>query len=86
MYRITQRVARFRRTRTRTHLVQGTDMQRGIVFVLTTGWWDGQDRIEMHWDGEVMDRWATTNPMDIDVFRRLVAQSLQRGPVRPLPT
>lgn len=80
-----QRIATFRRTRNRWHLVQSETIDKGFCFITTRGWHDGQERIELRVDGEFMDRWDTSDPWTIDIFLRLWASSLATSQCRPLP-
>jgi hypothetical protein len=79
------RIATFRRTSQRFHLVQSESIQRGFCFIETRGWWDGRGRIELRVDGEFMQRWDTTDAWDIDIFNRLWQEALHQPTRRPLP-
>lgn len=88
-----KRIATFRRSPSgRLHMTQRTEADRpdgvrGVwAFVQTEGWWDERDRLELRLDGEVLDRWtADTDPMEIDIFRRMIKESLVTPIKRPLP-
>jgi hypothetical protein len=80
-----QRIATFRRTNARWHMVQSESIEKGFCFITTRGWHDGQERVELRVDGEFMSRWDTNDPWTIDIFNRLLSESMQNRVRRPLP-